>query len=478
MFDKNLLLICGVSTAVAAAVYVFWGPSQRKKNKALCKGLENLGNTCFMNVILQSWAATPAVVSWLTDFMEKHRGTVERRCLAPPLLHSLRVINNEIEDVDDVHSPADIIGALRSHRWIISHDQQDAHELFNVFTTTLDEESTRFPAAPSLFDLNAIQQKAGKVEGGGEPEEGAHPGGLLQGREQDSPFRMLIASQMECVDCKYRHPVRYDINSTLSLAFPKSAWKSIKLEALLQKFITSEIVQDVKCPGCKKIQLQKQKDHPDVQGYLDESPKSSCLKRLTIGKLPQCLCIHMQRTQWLESGIPLKKYEHVVFPETLHLDDYVYTKCESTTRNGLLGGKALFGNTVVPLPTSSPVTSPTSGHVTLLRALNYDSRISSHGLFLQSMPSSPRAPAGSVHSDINHNSPKPQDYTYILTAVVVHLGDVFSGHFVTYRRSCVKKRGEKYSSQWLCTSDHAVKVVPFDEVLAAEAYMLFYERHQ
>jgi len=51
----------------------------------------------------------------------------------------------------------------------------------------------------------------------------------------------------------------------------------------------------------------------------------------------------MQRTQWLDSGIPLKKYEHVIFPESLHLDDYVYTKCEISGRNGLLGGKALFG---------------------------------------------------------------------------------------------------------------------------------------
>ena len=133
-----------------------------------------------------------------------------------------------------------------------------------------------------------------------------------------------------------------------------------------------------------------------------------------------------------------------------------------------------FRNSVVPLPTSPPQLSPTSGHLTLLRALNYDSRISSHGLFLQSSP--PSHMAASVQADINHNSPKSQEYTYKLTAVVTHLGDVFSGHFVTYRRSPRRRSGDKFSARWLCVSDHAVKEVPFEEVLSTEAYMLFYER--
>lgn len=66
--------------------------------------------------------------------------------------------------------------------------------------------------------------------------------------------------------------------------------KLIKLEALLQRFITPEIVQNVECPGCKKIQAQKVKQCLQEAGdagprYLEENPRSSCMKRLTIGKV-------------------------------------------------------------------------------------------------------------------------------------------------------------------------------------------------
>ena len=34
---------------------------------------------------------------------------------------------------------------------------QDAHELFNVLTSTLDEESLKFPSTLSLFDLHSLE---------------------------------------------------------------------------------------------------------------------------------------------------------------------------------------------------------------------------------------------------------------------------------------------------------------------------------
>ena len=64
---------------------------------------------------------------------------------------------------------------------------------------------------------------------------------------------------------------------------------------------------------------------------------------------------------------------------------------------------------------------------------------------------------------------------YRLTSVVVHLGSASSGHFVTYRRA-PSVTGQRFPSQWLYTSDTVVNTATLATVLAADAYMLFYEK--
>ena len=74
---------------------------------------------------------------------------------------------------------------------------------------------------------------------------------------------------------------------------------------------------------------------------------------------------------------------------------------------------------------------------------------------------------------------------YRLCAVVEHRGDVFSGHFVTYRQG-VQTTGDSNQgkmsnranlmTKWLYTSDTTVKWVKFGTVMAVDAYMLFYEK--
>lgn len=57
---------------------------------------------------------------------------------------------------------------------------------------------------------------------------------------------------------------------------------------------------------------------------------------------------------------------------------------------------------------------------------------------------------------------------YLLCAVVEHIGGASSGHYLTYRRC--GSRGK----QWVCASDTTVYSVTINQVLNAEAYMLFY----
>lgn len=53
-------------------------------------------------------------------------------------------------------------------------------------------------------------------------------------------------------------------------------------------------------------------------------------------KLPQCLCIHLQRLSWSNQGTPLKRHEHVQFNEFLIMDIYKYhIPVHKSTQNDL-----------------------------------------------------------------------------------------------------------------------------------------------
>jgi len=132
----------------------------------------------------------------------------------------------------------------------------------------------------------------------------------------------------------------------------------------------------------------------------------------------------------------------------------------------------------------------------MLKALHYHSRRGhSNGLYAAQsdshidltsagLSSSAVRTAGSAHelrmlaaaySSENISSSSARRSSYRLVSVVVHLGDVSSGHFVTYRRA-PSLNGQRFPSDWLYTSDLCVRRASLSEVLASDAYMLLYEK--
>lgn len=72
---------------------------------------------------------------------------------------------------------------------------------------------------------------------------------------------------------------------------------------------------------------------------------------------------------------------------------------------------------------------------------------------------------------------------YQLVSVVEHFGRAGGGHYTAYR--CVRMESsdvsgdyynQQHSMRWFCISDSEVQAVSVEDVLSAEASLLFYER--
>ena len=442
--DNRVTMLFGAVVAVTAAVYVAFGPSAevphvvhgckkraKKKVQNGPRGLHNSGNTCFVNAVLQAASACPSLSDWLDEISTVN--VSKKQDLILSFLTVLRVINGQDTEEDaqgevgvpDVWAKARLFRSLRTHGWVINTGEQDAHEFFQALFSTLEEELEGSKPSQSLLDTEVVKE---------DPQE-------ERGRSRDSSGQRRRPRSRSSSGVVVRSGTEmslYNVKKMLS-----SSSSVTPFTGTLTNKITIKQTGKSKSPTTSTafnnitLSLPTMPD-PSVPVTLEtllqmfvsmESVESGELvKQLTFARLPECLCFHVQRTAF-SNGASFKRNDVVLFPSILNMDQYAYNRQISKQ-------KAIHSAS-----NATPIED------------------------LLSPDDSASLPSLAFDPDCYTNN-------YGLRAVVVHLGGIDSGHYVTYRRESPIEN----HLQWYYTSDALIQEVLLEDVLKSNPYMLFYEK--
>ncbi|CAI9755595.1 unnamed protein product [Fraxinus pennsylvanica] len=233
------------------------------------RGFNNLGNTCFMNSVLQALLHAPPLRNYFLSDRHNHESCrvrlTDRLCLPC----DIDVIFSAVFSGDRTpYSPAPFLYSWWQHSEnLASYEQQDAHEFF-------------------ISILDIIHQKLGKanniVKENGDCQCIAH-----------RVFSGLLRSDVTCTSCGFTSTT-YDpcVDISLDLNMGPCYPSNCKSKPNKQNASTA----DSTLAGCLDLFTRPEKLGSDQKLYCENcQEKHDALKQMSIKNLPLVLCLHIKR---------------------------------------------------------------------------------------------------------------------------------------------------------------------------------------
>uniref|UniRef100_A0A1I7Y7I8 Ubiquitin carboxyl-terminal hydrolase n=1 Tax=Steinernema glaseri TaxID=37863 RepID=A0A1I7Y7I8_9BILA len=438
--------------ALASAALYFYAttkdPQKHREGKEglyTVPGLQNTGNSCFANSLLQALASSSAFIDWLNQLDYSNPKGMQ-------FLAALRETLNGLNYSErPTASAAGVIESLTCYGWNIGMGrQQDLYELFNVFVSTWDDELKGLRRS-LRYSLSSVGDEPSNPAEEGQEDEEDPPAAdqsccLVRSKDFEflkaafvhcqedlkaaaslrPPCTGVLATTLQCcqVDC-LRKKVRYDDFCGLSLSIPRSfSHIQVTLDALLRKYFSVESIPDASCDFCKSRFKRS---------------NSGLMKKQGFCKLPTSLVLRIERIEYTSGGGTYKRPDHVKFPEYLDVRDYCFYHSKEGEYARAQAHKHLSNGSLPRPPGGSSFKPPDV--------------LKEAGILLDRISDTLRS----------------RNFKYELRAVSEHLGGADSGHFITYRKALKSKT-------WYRTSDSHVSQVPYSSVEASNAYLLIYDK--
>lgn len=385
------------------------------------RGLYNMGQTCFMSVILQSLIHNPFIRTYYLT--EGHRSSdCEREACTSCALDDIITDFYGTEKHEGYGAVHMLQGCWKNGGNLAGYSQQDAHEFLGFILNSLHEANTEEEEKKDAKDCECVVHQT---------------------------FAGMMRSTVTCSTCK-------TVNSTseafmdLSLDI-KSAGVVVKKKKLALTGATQTVKEQLPVDLTECLDRYTTAETLSSDNYTCrkcDGPKEA-KKKLTLTRLPPVIPIHFKRFSHSKGSKESQKVDtRVRFPFKLDLSPYVTAPAKSSTEPAKKAGNGVSKGAETAKDHKGEDDDEDGDKMPVKKRQT------------KSTEEEEKEEDGEEEEDISPDQP-----IYELSSVIVHKGKIDSGHYICY---C------KQVEHWFRFDDSMVVQVDDKEVLNAEAYMLFY----
>ncbi|KAL3043268.1 hypothetical protein OYC64_021064 [Pagothenia borchgrevinki] len=237
-------------------------------------GLRNLGNTCFMNSILQCLSNT----SELRDYCLRnvHRSDLNNNCTTnAALMEEFAKLTQSLwtSVSSEAVSPSDFRSQIQRYApKFVGCNQQDAQEFLRFLLDGLHNEVNRVTVRSKVSDEDFDHLS--------DDEKGKRMWNMYLEREDSKVVDLFVGqlkSSVTCSSCGFRSTV-FDPFWDLSIPVAQKSSGEVTLRDCLRLFTKEDVLDGEERPTCNRCKTRRK-----------------CTKRFSIQKFPQILVLHLKR---------------------------------------------------------------------------------------------------------------------------------------------------------------------------------------